>query len=69
MYGRFSIILGSLLVGLINIYFFSGVDNMKESQTLQAYTNVYFLALFIPLLSISGVIFIKFVQKQISTKI
>ena len=56
LYGRFSIILGSLLVGLINIYFFSGVDNMKESQTLQAYTNVYFLALFIPLLSISGVI-------------
>ena len=55
LYGRFSIILGSLLVGLLNIYIFSGVKNMSETETLEAYSSIYFLALFIPLLSISGV--------------
>ena len=46
LYGRFSIILGSLLVGLLNIYVFSGIKNMKEFEVLEAYSNIYFLVEF-----------------------
>ena len=56
LYGRFSIILGSLLVGLLNIYFFSGVKNINKVEMLEAYSSIYFIALFIPLISISGII-------------
>ncbi len=68
LYGRFSIILGSLLVGLLNIYFFSGVKNMPKTQVLEAYSNVYFLSLFIPLLSISGVILSSVLKKKFELK-
>ncbi len=68
LYGRFSIILGSLLVGLLNIYFFSGVNGMEKIQVLEAYSKVYFLSLFIPLLSISGVILSSIFKKKFELK-
>lgn len=69
LYGRFSIILGSLLVGLLNIYVFSGIKNMKELEVLEAYSNIYFLALFIPLLSISGVVLSNMFKKKFELKL
>ena len=56
LYGRFSIILGSLLVGLLNIYMFSDIKMLDKAGMLRAYSSIYFIALFIPLLSVSGVI-------------
>ena len=56
LYGRFSIILGSLLVGILNVYAFSGIKDMDEKEVFSAYADIYFIALFIPLLSISGII-------------
>ena len=55
LYGRFSTILGSLLVGILNVYAFSGIKDMDEKKFFP-YADIYFIALFIPLLSISGII-------------
>ena len=66
LYGRFSIIFGSLLVGLLNVYAFSGIKNMEKTEILQAYSDIYFLALFIPLLSVSGVILSNIFKKKFS---
>ena len=56
LYGRCSIICGSLLVGLLNIFIFSGTEGLAKDQLVKSYESVYFLALFIPLLSVSGVV-------------
>jgi len=66
LYGRFSIIFGSLLVGLLNVYAFSGIKGMEETEILKAYSDIYFLALFIPLLSVSGVILSNIFKKKFS---
>ena len=55
LYGRFAIILGSLLVGLINLYVFSNIDKQHENLN-QTYANIYLLSLIIPFISVSGVI-------------
>ncbi|MEC8099930.1 MAG: hypothetical protein VX089_01815 [Pseudomonadota bacterium] len=65
LYGRFSIILGSLLVGLLNIYIFSGIENMNKLEILEAYSNIYFLALFIPFISISGIMLANIFNKNL----
>ena len=69
LYGRFSIILGSLLVGLLNIYMFSDIKDLSNKGMLSAYANIYFIALFIPLLSISGVILSSIFRNNFALKI
>ncbi len=69
LYGRFSIILGSLLVGILNVYIFSGNKEMEQSEILSSYSNIYFVALFIPLLSVSGVILSNILKKKLDFKI
>ena len=51
LYGRFAIILGSLLVGILNVYAFSGIKDMDEKEVFSAYADIYFIALFILLIS------------------
>ena len=64
----FQLFLGSLLVGLINIYFFSGIKYMEKVDVLDAYSKIYFLSLFIPLLSISGVVLSSIFKKKFELK-
>jgi hypothetical protein len=54
--GRVAIIGGSVLVALINLYLFSGVEGLPETQIAQIYRNVYLMALAIPMVSVLGVI-------------
>jgi hypothetical protein len=54
--GRVAIIGGGVLVALINIYVFSGVEQMTESDKVAAYLDVYRMALAIPLISVLGVV-------------
>ncbi len=54
--GRVAVIGGSLLVSVVNLYVFSGVEKMSEAQKVQGYLNVYWVALIIPLLSVLGVV-------------
>ncbi len=63
LYGRFAIIFGSLLVGLINLYIFKGIDN-DYPEIHKLYGNIYLLALVIPLVSVSGVYFSNFFNKN-----
>ncbi len=54
--GRVAIIGGSFLVALLNVYMFSGVEALQEAQKVAVYTNIYLIALFIPVISVFGVI-------------
>lgn len=54
--GRVAVVGGSLLVSVVNLYVFSGVEGMSEAQKVQGYLYVYWTALIIPLLSVLGVV-------------
>ena len=56
LYGRVAIILGTLLVGLLNVLMFSDAKELGKNQIADIYASIYFISLFIPLLSISGVL-------------
>ena len=53
--GRFAIIGGLAAVAILNITMFSGVENMSEAMKIEIYSEIYLMALAIPLLSVSGV--------------
>ena len=53
--GRVAIIGGSVLVALINLYVFSGVQQMPEAEKARVYREVYLMALAIPAISVLGV--------------
>ena len=54
--GRVAIIGGSVLVALLNLYAFTGVQHLSEAEKLTRYAQVYTLALGIPLISVAGVV-------------
>ena len=54
--GRFALIFGIVAVALLNIFMFSGVETMTDSEKAGLYARIYLLALFIPAISISGVL-------------
>jgi len=53
--GRVAIIGGGLLVAVLNVYMFSGVDALEQAQKVKIYTDIYQLAMFIPIVSVLGV--------------
>ena len=53
--GRVAIIGGGVMVALLNVYMFSGVEGLEEAQKVKIYTDIYQLALFIPVISVLGV--------------
>ncbi len=53
--GRVAIIGGGVLVALINIYVFSGTSALSEDQKVDIYRRIYLMALFIPAISVAGV--------------
>ena len=54
--GRVAIIGGGILVALINLYVFTGVENLPQEQIAGIYQQVYLMALVIPAVSVLGVI-------------
>jgi hypothetical protein len=54
--GRVAVIGGSILVALINLYLFTGVEGFPKDAIAQIYRNVYLMALTIPAVSVLGVI-------------
>ena len=63
LYGRFAIIFGSLLVGLINFFIFKGIDKNYPDINL-LYGKIYIYALIIPSISVSGIILFNFLNKK-----
>ncbi len=55
--GRVAVIGGGVLVALINLYLFTGVEGFPKDAIAHIYRNVYLMALTIPAVSILGVIF------------
>jgi len=43
------------MVGLLNVFMFSGVESLTEADKARIYTHIYELALLIPLVSVLGV--------------
>ena len=54
--GRVAIIGGLVLVAMINLYVFSGVQALPEAEMARIYRNVYLMALAIPAISVLGVV-------------
>lgn len=54
--GRFALISGTVAVALLNIALFSGIDALSQSEKSAVYARVYITALFIPAISVSGVV-------------
>ncbi|HEU4683463.1 MAG TPA: hypothetical protein VFS39_03060, partial [Nitrospira sp.] len=54
--GRVAVIGGSVLVALINLYLFTGVEDLPKEAVTQIYRNVYLMALTIPAISVLGVL-------------
>ena len=63
LYGRFAIILGSLLVGLINLFIFKGVNENYVNINL-LYGKIYLYALIIPAISVSGIVLFNILNKN-----
>ena len=63
LYGRFAIILGSLIVGLINLFIFKDVNENYVNINL-LYGKIYLYALIIPAISVSGIILFNFLNKN-----
>jgi hypothetical protein len=53
--GRVAIVGGGIVVALLNVFLFSGVESMTEDAKVRIYTRIYELGLLIPILSVLGV--------------
>lgn len=62
--GRVAIIGGSVFVALINLYVFTGVQQLPPEQIAGIYRTVYLMALAIPVISVSGVLLAAAVQAR-----
>ncbi|MDH5217616.1 MAG: hypothetical protein OEX19_07965, partial [Gammaproteobacteria bacterium] len=55
--GRVAIIGGSIFVAMLNVYMFNGADGMAEAEKVATYVGIYEMALLIPIISVTGVLF------------
>ncbi len=62
--GRVAIIGGTVIVALINLYLFSGVQALAEEQKAAIYRDVYLMALAIPFISAAGVLVAAIVRRR-----
>ena len=53
--GRVAIVGGGILVALINVYVFTGVEELPQTEIVRLYKQVYLMALVIPFVSVLGV--------------
>ena len=68
-YWRFAIIGGTVLVALINVILFKGVDDLEQADKIELYGSIYIYALVIPFVSILGVIFANYLKNQKKNKL
>lgn len=53
--GRVAIIGGGILVSIVNVYVFSGVEGLPQGDLVRLYQRVYLMALVVPFVSVLGV--------------
>ncbi|MBL8425356.1 MAG: hypothetical protein JNK06_17955 [Candidatus Accumulibacter phosphatis] len=62
--GRVAIIGGGVLVSLVNVLMFAGVESLPPTAKAAIYSEVYALALLIPLISVAGVLLAGLLQRR-----
>jgi hypothetical protein len=62
--GRVAIVAGGISVSLINILMFNNVATMVEAEKISVYSQIYKLAMIIPLISVSGVILAEVLKRR-----
>ena len=53
--GRVAIIGGGILVAVVNLYLFTGIENLPQAEIVRIYRQIYLMALVIPVVSVLGV--------------
>lgn len=53
--GRVAIVGGGIIVALINVYVFTGMEGLPQTEIIHLYEQIYLLALVIPVVSVLGV--------------
>ena len=53
--GRVAIVGGGIIVAMINVYVFTGVEGLPQAEIVRLYKQVYLMALSIPFVSVLGV--------------
>lgn len=53
--GRVAIIAGGILVALVNVFVFSGVEGRPQTELVGLYQDIYLMALIVPVVSVLGV--------------
>jgi len=53
--GRVAIVGGGIIVALINVYVFTGVEGLPQTEIIHLYEQIYLLAMVIPFVSVLGV--------------
>jgi len=62
--GRIALISGLVAVALLNIYMFEGIEGKQAAEKAAIYARIYLLALFIPLVSVSGVLLAAAIKRR-----
>ena len=53
--GRVAIVGGGIIVALINVYVFTGIEGLPQAEIVRLYKQIYLMALVIPFVSVLGV--------------
>lgn len=53
--GRVAIVGGGILVAMVNVYVFTGVEGLPQAEIVRLYKQVYLMSLVIPFVSVLGV--------------
>ncbi len=54
--GRFALIAGTVIVALVNIAMFDGVEELPQPEKAEVYASIYLIAMLAPVTSVSGII-------------
>jgi BT1 family protein len=62
--GRVAIVGGGILVAMVNVYVFAGVEGLPQPEIVRLYKQVYLMALVIPIISVLGLMMAWWLQRQ-----
>jgi hypothetical protein len=62
--GRVAIIAGGILVALVNVFVFTGVEGRPQEEIVPLYQNIYLMALTIPFVSVLGLALAWWIQRR-----
>ncbi|MGB9356533.1 MAG: hypothetical protein WCB21_13440, partial [Azonexus sp.] len=62
--GRVAIIGGGVLVSLVNVLMFQGVESLPNAERIAIYAQVYGMALVIPAISVAGVLLASLIKRR-----